>query len=184
MIRGGYGIFFDIIPRTVTTGAAPFVVNEPNFTNPTAAPSVIFPRVFPATVGGPTQVGLPTATRPDLRTPYSMQYNVTVERQQWNTAFRVSYIGTNTLQGEWGYNINQPVADTRRFIDKPRRFPNYPAIKSLVYFDLDNPNYTVGGSTTPDSSPQSLDAFRRLCDWADAAGPHPTYASGSVRALG
>jgi Carboxypeptidase regulatory-like domain len=128
VIRGGYGIFFDIIPRTVTTGAAPFVVNEPNFTNPTAAPSVIFPLVFPATVGGPTQVGLPTATRPDLRTPYSMQYNVTVERQQWNTAFRVSYIGTNTLQGEWGYNINQPVADTRRFIDKPRRFPNYPAI--------------------------------------------------------
>src|SRR5437773_5371786 len=52
VIRGGYGIFFDIIPRTVTTGAAPFVVNEPNFTNPTAAPSVIFPRVFPATVGG------------------------------------------------------------------------------------------------------------------------------------
>ena len=89
---------------------------------------MIFPRVFPATVGGPTQVGLPTATRPDLRTPYSMQYNVTVERQQWNTAFRVSYIGTNTLQGEWGSNINQPVADTRRFIDKPRRFPNYPAI--------------------------------------------------------
>ncbi|MBI1873905.1 MAG: TonB-dependent receptor [Acidobacteria bacterium] len=128
VFRAGYGIFFDIIPRTVSTGGAPFVINEPSFTNPAAAPAVIFPRVFPATVGGPTQVSLPTATRPDLRTPYSMQYNFTVERQQWNSGFRVSYIGTNTRQGEWGSNINQPVADTRRYIDKPRRFPNYPAI--------------------------------------------------------
>jgi hypothetical protein len=61
-----------------------------------------------------------------------MQYNVTVERQQWNTGFRISYIGTDTRQGEWGRNINQPVPDTRRFIDKPRQFPSYPAI---VYID-------------------------------------------------
>ena len=128
VFRVGYGIFYDIIPRTVTIGGAPFVVNEPNFTNPATAPTVIFPRVFPLSVGGPTQVTLPSATRPDLKTPYSMQYNVTVERQQWNTGFRVSYIGTNTRQGEWGSNINQPAPDTRRFIDKTRRFPNYPAI--------------------------------------------------------
>src|SRR5262249_5477573 len=84
--------------------------------------------VFPATIGGPTQGTLPSATRPDLRTPYSMQYNVTGERQQWNTGFRISYIGTNTLQGGGGYNINQPAADTRRFLAQARRFPNYPAI--------------------------------------------------------
>ena len=132
VFRAGYGIFFDIVPRTVSTGGAPFVINEPSFTNPAAAPTVIFPRVFPSTAGGVTQVGLPSATRPDLKTPYSMQYNVTIERQQWNSGFRISYIGTNTRQGEWGYNINQPVPDTRRYIDKPRRFPNYPAI---TYFD-------------------------------------------------
>jgi hypothetical protein len=128
VFRAGYGIFFDIVPRTVSTGGAPFVVNEPNFTNPVNAPTVIFPRVFPATSGGPTQVTLPAATRADLRTPYSMQYNVTVERQQWNTGFRISYIGTNTRDGEYGYNFNQPVPDTRRYIDKPRPFPNYPTI--------------------------------------------------------
>jgi hypothetical protein len=128
VLRAGYGIFFDIIPRTVSTGAAPFVINEPSFTNPAAAPTVILPRVFPQSVGGPTQVGLPSATRRDLRTPYSMQYNVTVEREQWNTGFRFSYIGTNTRQGEWGRDVNQPVPDTRRYIDKPRLFPAYPAI--------------------------------------------------------
>ena len=131
VFRAGYGIFFDIVPRTVSIGGVPFAINEPSFTNPAAAPSVIFPRVFPASVGGPTQVGLPSAMRPDLQTPYSMQYNVTVERQQWNTGFRISYIGTNTRQGEWGRNINQPVPDTRRYIDKPRPFPNYPAITYL-----------------------------------------------------
>ena len=128
VLRAGYGVFYDIIPRTVTTGGAPFVVNEPSFTNPAGAPTVILPRVFPASVGGPTQVTLPSATRPDLRTPYSQQYNLTIERQQWNTGFRISYIGTNTRQGEWGRNINQPLPDTGRFIDKPRLFPNYPAI--------------------------------------------------------
>jgi hypothetical protein len=84
--------------------------------------------VFPQTAGGLTTVGLPAGYRRDLRTPNSMQYNATLEHQRWNTGFRLSYIGTNTRQGEWGYNINQPVPDGRAFVDKPRRFPNYPAI--------------------------------------------------------
>ncbi|MBL8220161.1 MAG: hypothetical protein JNL62_13080, partial [Bryobacterales bacterium] len=50
------------------------------------------------------------------------------EHQRWDTGFRLSYIGTNTRQGEWGYNINQPLPDNRLFVDKPRRFPNYPGI--------------------------------------------------------
>jgi hypothetical protein len=61
-----------------------------------------------------------------------MQYNVTIEHQQWNSGFRISYIGTNTRQGQYGYNINQPIADGRAYIDKARRFPNYP---SITYID-------------------------------------------------
>ena len=60
-----------------------------------------------------------------------MQYNITVEHQRWNTGFRISYIGTNTRQGEWAYNANQPVPDGRAFIDKARPFPRYPAISYL-----------------------------------------------------
>lgn len=128
VVRAGYGIFYDVVPRAVAAGGAPFVINEPSFTNPTTNPTVIFPRVFPASVGGPSTVGLPSAVQPDLRTPYSMQYNLTIEHQRWDTGFRLSYIGTNTRQGEWGHNINQPVPDGRRFVNKPRRFPRYPAI--------------------------------------------------------
>jgi hypothetical protein len=57
-----------------------------------------------------------------------MQYNLTIEHQRWDTGLRISYIGTNTRQGEWGYNINQPLPDNRLFVDKPRMFPRYPAI--------------------------------------------------------
>ncbi len=131
VLRAGFGVFYDIVPRTVASGGAPFVINEPTFTNPTPVPTLLFPRVFPDSVAGPTTISLPSATRVDLRDPYSMQYNFTIEHQRWSTGFRASYIGTNTRQGEWGYNYNQPLPDTRAFIDKPRAFPRYPAITYL-----------------------------------------------------
>jgi hypothetical protein len=129
VIRGGFGIFYDVVTRAANSGAAPFVINEPSFTNPAPNPTVILPRVFPATgVAGPTSVGIPQATRKDLQIPYSMQYNLTIERMQWNTGFRISYVGTNTRQGDFTINVNQPVPSTQLYVDKPRLFPNYPAI--------------------------------------------------------
>jgi hypothetical protein len=131
VLRSGFGIFYDIVPRASSAGGTPFVINEPTFTNPTPNPTVILPVVFPTSVAGPTSISLPSAIRKDLRNPYSMQYNLTIEHQRWDTGFRVSYIGTNTRQGEWGYNINQPLPDTNLYVDKPRRFPRYPAITYL-----------------------------------------------------
>jgi hypothetical protein len=57
-----------------------------------------------------------------------MQYNATIEHQRWDTGFRISYVGTNTRKGDWSYNYNQPLADTRPYVDKPRAFPQYPDI--------------------------------------------------------
>src|SRR5262249_8689911 len=82
VFRSGYGIFFDVVSRSVPAGGPPFVINEPAFTNP-AAPTLIFPQVFPQTAGGVTTVGIPTSYRKDLRTPYSMQYNLTIEHEHW-----------------------------------------------------------------------------------------------------
>lgn len=129
VFRAGYGIFFDVVPRNLNMGGLPFVLNEPGYTNPTTNPDVIFPRVFPNVgAGGPSTVGMPAAVNPDLKMPYSMQYNFTIEHQQWNTGFRASYIGTNTRQGDWSYNYNSPVPDGRLYVDKPRPFPQYPGI--------------------------------------------------------
>jgi len=129
VFRAGYGVYFDGGLSGPSAGATvPFLISEPNFTNPVNNP-ITLPLVFPsAGAGGPSTVTLPNAYRPDLRVPYSMQYTFTLERQQWNTGFRLSYTGTNTRQGVYRWNSNQPLADARLFVEKPRRFPNYPAI--------------------------------------------------------
>lgn len=129
VVRAGYGIYFDAAPEGPGGGSVvPFNIAEPAFTNPTTNP-LLLPVAFPSTgSAGPASVSLPQAFRPDLRVPYSMQYALTLERQQWNNGFRLSYVGTNTRQGVYRWNINQPFADERLYVDKPRLFPRYPDI--------------------------------------------------------
>jgi hypothetical protein len=128
VLRAGWGMFYDVVPRAVGAGGAPFVLNEPQFTNPANNPVVVLPQVFPSQGGSLSTIGLPAAIRRDIRVPFSMQYNLTLEHQRWDNGFRLSYIGTNTRQGEWGYNINSPQPGGGTFISKPRMFPRYPAI--------------------------------------------------------
>lgn len=129
VIRGGFGIYFDVVPREANISGVPFLLNEQPFNNPATNPSVILPRVFPAAGGaGPSSVSLPAAVNPNIQMPYSMQYSLTVEHSRWNTGFRASYIGTNTRQGDYGFNYNSPVPDGELFINKPRPFPQYPGI--------------------------------------------------------
>ncbi|MGH9658319.1 MAG: TonB-dependent receptor domain-containing protein [Bryobacteraceae bacterium] len=129
VIRGGFGIYYDVAAVGTAAGSTvPFVIGEPAFTNPTTSPLVL-PVVFPTIgSGGPATVALPAAFRPDLRVPLSMQYTLTLERQQWDTGFRLSYVGSNTRQGVYRYDINSPLVDARSYIEKPRRFPRYPGI--------------------------------------------------------
>lgn len=129
VIRAGFGIFFDQTPRELTLSNVPFLVNEEPFNNPDPNPVVILPTVFPAEGGaGPASISLPAAVNPTLQMPYSMQYSLTLEHSRWDTGFRMSYIGTNTRQGEYSYNYNAPVPDSRLFVDKARPFMQYPAI--------------------------------------------------------
>ncbi|MBV9084626.1 MAG: carboxypeptidase regulatory-like domain-containing protein [Acidobacteriaceae bacterium] len=131
VFRGGFGIFYDIVPETSASNSVPFALDQPSYTNPTT-PNVILPLVYPSTTAGPSTVTLPTAVNPDIKIPYSMQYNATVEHQQGSTAFRLSYIGTNTRHGDYMYNINQPLPSTTPYVNKPRAFPAYPAINYLT----------------------------------------------------
>jgi hypothetical protein len=129
VLRGGLGIYFDVVPRNINHGGVPFVLVEPAHTNPAENPNVILPLIFPSTgTGGPTTVGIPAAINASLQIPYSMQYNLTLEHSRWDTGFRLSYIGTNTRKGDWAYDINSPVPDNRAYVDKPRLFPRYPGI--------------------------------------------------------
>jgi len=133
VFRGGFGVYYDVVPTQLSTTNVPYVATEPTFTNSATNPTLILPQVFPATsTGAPASVTLPSGVRTDIRIPFSMQYTATIEHVLANTAFRISYVGTNTRQGVYGYNINQPVPDTRLFISKPRPFPLYPGITYLT----------------------------------------------------
>jgi hypothetical protein len=132
VLRGGAGIYYDFTPRALTFESVPFRIAEPAFTNPATNPTVVLPLVFPASVAGPTTVSIPAAVNPDIRIPYSMQFNFAVEHQRWDIGWRASYIGTNTRQGVWAYDFNQPIADNRPYISKPRAFPNYPGVNYVT----------------------------------------------------
>jgi hypothetical protein len=132
VFRAGFGLYYDVVPETASSNSIPFSIDQPSYTNPTTNPNVILPLIYPTSTAGPTTVNLPTAVNPSITVPYSMQYNATLEHQHRSTAFRVSYIGTNTRHGEYAYNINQPSVDTTLYVNKPRMFPLYPAINYLT----------------------------------------------------
>jgi hypothetical protein len=133
VFRAGFGIYYDIVPETASANSVPFAIDQPAYTNPTTNPNVILPLVYPAgNTAGPTTVTLPTAVNTNIKVPYSMQYNVTIEHQRGSSAFRLSYVGTNTRHGDYNYNINQPLPSTALFVNKPRLFPAYPAVNYLT----------------------------------------------------
>ncbi|MGH9838867.1 MAG: hypothetical protein ACREEM_08795, partial [Blastocatellia bacterium] len=126
VIRAGFGVFYDVTTVGATAGSiVPFVISQPAFTNPANNPTVVFPRIFPDNAAGPATVSIPIAYNPDHVIPYTLQYNLTIEHQRWNTGFRVSYVGTGMRQGEYTLDLNQPAPDARPYVDKPRRFPRY-----------------------------------------------------------
>ncbi len=128
VFRGGVGVAYNQSPRGLTAVGIPFVITEPAYTNPLDNP-LVWPAVFPSGgVGGPASVSLPSAVRPDLRVPRVTQYQFTIEHQRWDMGFHLGYTGTNTRQGVYTWNVNQPVADERLFTEKSRRFLQYPDI--------------------------------------------------------
>lgn len=53
---------------------------------------------------------------------------MTIERQQCNTGFRASHIGTAQRQGTYSYDYNSPIPNDQPYVDKARPFPQYPGI--------------------------------------------------------
>src|SRR5260370_34746084 len=60
-----------------------------------------------------------------------MEYSGTIEHEQRNTEFRVSYDWTKKRKGMGGYEINQPVASTQAYVDKAVPYPYIPG--ALTY---------------------------------------------------
>ncbi len=130
VLSAGYGITYEVVPPTVGSDSirqlrSPFMLAEPEAVNPEDNPWM-FPRVFPERQSvGISEARIPSAINPDILTPRSHQYSLTLQHRQWNTGFKVYYAGTAQRHGTWSYDYNSPVPDERLYVDKPRAFPKY-----------------------------------------------------------
>ena len=139
VIRGGVGLY-----SVTTLGSVFYSVAgihdgfQASYANASFGDPAFFQ--FPAVQNG-DPLGIALGTQ-DFRTanqyakkdPYSIQWNLTVERTlHGNTALRVSYIANRGVQLTWGPNLNQPLPSTTLRLNQrdrtERPFPNW----SLVY---------------------------------------------------
>jgi hypothetical protein len=141
VIRGGAGVYYVAIqPYISDGGGAPFELAE-NFTNSitNGVPNFAFPRPFPsggfvAVPGGLSGSGMD----PNLRTPYSMQFNLTVEKQVFDMGLSASFISTRGRKSIWSRDLNQVPADTRPYAEKFALAP-FPYLFSI--------NHTINGGS-------------------------------------
>jgi hypothetical protein len=124
VIRGGFGLFYTRIADSLTLQANRFNgSNQQQFVvtaNSPGGPSVLNQATFTnagvsnvPTVAQLTAFQIPQTTRQlasDLRTPYTMQTSLSLERQlPYNIGLSVSYINTRTLHALRSRNINAPL---------------------------------------------------------------------------
>ena len=131
VVRGGIGIY-----EVTTLGAVFFSVAgihdgfQGNFSNAGVGDPGFFR--FPDVLNNATNAFIGsqsffTANQRDKKDPYSIQWNLSVEREIFrNTALRVSYIANRANQLTWSPNLNQPLPTTAPYDESnpnPAPFP-------------------------------------------------------------
>src|SRR5258706_4166046 len=88
-----------------------------------------WPASFPTGVAGsiPVTVAL-TAFNTNLHNPYTQEWNLTLERQIEQTAFRLQYVGNKSTSLYWYEDLNLPEARTQTFTNSRRPYPQYGSI--------------------------------------------------------
>jgi hypothetical protein len=126
-----------------------------------------------------------TANDPNFKDPYSLQWNLSVERDiGWETGIRVSYIGLRSVQLPFAPDLNQPLPSTTPYAQRPftdRPFPYWGRIytrdtgANAIYSSMQTEvNHRMRGGLTLSS------AWTWAKNVGDAAGPAPTGWSGET----
>ena len=87
------------------------------------------------------------------------------------------------MLGEWGglYNPANPTGQADFFHSVTTEINSFPALKALVYFDIDTKYHNINGmGTTPNSSPTSLAAWKTMVNSTPFATPAFTYTNGTI----
>lgn len=127
VVRSGFGVFHNSLSsstfRSLSNGG-PFTSNE-SFTNriTSGVPLFQFPEPFlgVGALGAQDVTGVVT----NLFNPYSLQWNLTAEQEWHATAFRLSYLGTRSINLLYRRNFNQPLPSVTPFDNNRRPFPQY-----------------------------------------------------------
>jgi hypothetical protein len=127
VIRGGYGVFFDNLSANIIGNMTdgPFVLQE-SFRNTISGDAAKITLKNPFLQAGTLGSLNLSFNSPDLISPYSQQWNLTLEKNLgFETGVRISYIGTKTSQILFQRDINQPPASSTPFDPSRRPFPLY-----------------------------------------------------------
>jgi beta-mannanase len=90
------------------------------------------------------------------------------------------YPGKPIMLGEWGVleDPSNPGGKPAFFRSVASEIGNFPDLKALVYFDMPHPPDGRGGSTSPDSTPEALQAFEALRRDPAFVAPQVVYGPG------
>jgi hypothetical protein len=133
VVRGGYGIYDDTIYGSAASGmtGGPFAGQE-LFTNAVKGGAPLFSISNPFVAAGNAPTESVTGVNPNLKTPYSQQFNLTVEHQIGQIGIRVAYVGARSVDLVYAANINQPVPSTIPFT--PSRY-TYRNFNTVTWYD-------------------------------------------------
>jgi hypothetical protein len=134
VVRGGYGIYSNLIYSALDAqqmAGGPFsgTVTYINAIN-NGTPLFSFP--YPFLSSGTTSVQNVTGVNPHLKTPYTQQWNLSVEHQVGSVGLRVSYLGARSVDLVYRRNLNQPPASTIPFSSSRRPYGLY---NQVIYAD-------------------------------------------------
>ena len=134
VLRGGYGIYTNLIYATLARShlsGGPFsgsVTYDNRFVN--GVPLFSFPSPFLSS--GTAAVQNVNGVNPDLKLPYTQQWNLTVERQMGSIGLRTSYAGSRSVKLVYRANPNLPLPSTIPFTTARR--PNQ-RFNQTIYAD-------------------------------------------------
>jgi hypothetical protein len=133
VVRGGYGIFPNLIYGLASLAmvGGPFsgsTTYTNGLTNGVPLITLAHPFLPTGTTGTQNAFGI----NPNIRTPYSQQWNFTIERQLGTTALHISYVGARSVDLIYTRNLNQPPASLTPFTASARP---YPIFNNITYYD-------------------------------------------------
>ena len=125
VIRAGFGAFYDNVNLNelqFTRLVAPFYANITTVAS-TGTPNIFVDTLFPS-MNEITRFPAPFSVDPNNRTPYSLEYNLGIQRQVADKLLlEVGYSGTNSHKLWKRYNQNQAVFDPTGTIPIQNRLP-------------------------------------------------------------